>query len=154
MTATIPAASSTALRVREVPRGESLRPFIDFAWKVNARDPHWVAPLRMAVEPALDRSKHPFHKHAEVAYFVAERGGEMVGRIAAIVNHRHNEFHEDRVGFFGLFEAVDDAGVARALVDAAAGWVKARGMDTLRGPVNLSTNEEISSPGVLVEGFD
>lgn len=154
MTAAIPAASSTALRVREVPRGESLRPFIDFAWKVNARDPNWVAPLRMAIEPALDRSKHPFHKHADVAYFVAERGGEMVGRIAAIVNHRHNEFHEDKVGFFGLFEAVDDAGVARALVDAAAGWVKARGMDTLRGPVNLSTNEEVASPGVLVEGFD
>ena len=154
MTATIPAASSTALRVREVPRGESLRPFIDFAWKVNARDPNWVAPLRMAVEPALDRSKHPFHKHADVAYFVAERGGEMVGRVAAIVNHRHNEFHEDRVGFFGLFEAVDDAEVARALVDAAAAWVKARGMDTLRGPVNLSTNEEVASPGVLVEGFD
>jgi GNAT superfamily N-acetyltransferase len=152
MTATA-AASSTALRVREVPRGESLRPFIDFAWKVNARDPNWVAPLRMAVEPALDRARHPFHKHADVAYFVAERGGEMVGRIAAIVNHRHNEFHEDRVGFFGLFEAVDDAGVARALVDAAAGWVKARGMDTLRGPVNLSTNEEVASPGVLVEGF-
>jgi GNAT superfamily N-acetyltransferase len=152
MTATV-AASSTALRVREVPRGESLRPFIDFAWKVNARDPNWVAPLRMAIEPALDRARHPFHKHADVAYFVAERGGEMVGRIAAIVNHRHNEFHEDRVGFFGLFEAVDDAGVARALVDAAAGWVKARGMDTLRGPVNLSTNEEVASPGVLVEGF-
>ncbi|HEX8360070.1 MAG TPA: hypothetical protein VF613_08185 [Longimicrobium sp.] len=154
MTATASAVPSTALRVREVPRGESLRPFIDLAWKVNARDPQWVPPLRMALEAALDRKKHPFHLHADVAYFLAERGKEVVGRIAAIVNHRHNEFHEDRVGFFGLFEAVDDPAVARALVDAAAGWVKARGMDTLRGPVNLSTNEEVSSPGVLVEGFD
>jgi hypothetical protein len=106
--ATASAASSTALRVREVPRGESLRPFIDFAWKANGGDPHWVPPLRVALEPALDRARHPFHQHAEVAYFVAERGAEAVGRIAAIVNHRHNEFHEDRVGFFGLFEAVDD----------------------------------------------
>ena len=153
MTATASAVPSTALRVREVPRGESLRPFIDLAWKINARDPQWVPPLRMALEAALDRKKHPFHLHADVAYFLAERGNEVVGRIAAIVNHRHNEFHEDRVGFFGLFEAIDDPAVARALVDAAAGWVKARGMDTLRGPVNLSTNEEASSPGVLVEGF-
>ena len=150
MTAT---ASSTAPRVREVPRGESLRPFVDLAWKINARDPRWVPPLRMAVEAAMDRDKHPFHQHADVAYFVAERGGETVGRIAAIVNHRHNEFHEDRVGFFGLFEAVDDVAVARALVEEAAAWLRARGMETMRGPMNLSTNEEISSPGVLVEGF-
>jgi GNAT superfamily N-acetyltransferase len=149
---TAPAAPA-APRIREIARGESLRPFIDVAWTANARDPHWVPPLRMAVEPALDRDKHPFHLHAEVAYFVAERGGSVVGRIAAIVNHRHNEFHEDRVGFFGLFESMDDAGVAGALVETAAAWLRARGMDTIRGPVNLSTNEEISSPGVLVEGF-
>jgi GNAT superfamily N-acetyltransferase len=154
MTAAVSAASSTALRVREVPRGESLRPFIDFAWTANAGDPHWVPPLRVALEPGLDRAKHPFHQHADVAYFVAERDAETVGRIAAIVNHRHNEFHEDRVGFFGLFESVEDPRVARALADAAAGWLKARGMVTMRGPMNLSTNEEISSPGVLVDGFD
>ncbi|HEX8672772.1 MAG TPA: hypothetical protein VF710_12830 [Longimicrobium sp.] len=153
MPAPVTAASSTALRVREVPRGESLRAFIDFAWTANAGDPQWVPPLRVAVEPALDRAKHPFHQHADVAYFVAERGAETVGRIAAIVNHRHNEFHEDRVGFFGLFESVDDPRVARALTDAAAGWLKARGMESMRGPMNLSTNEEIASPGVLVDGF-
>lgn len=153
MTATASAAPA-APRVREIPRGESLRPFIDVAWTINARDPQWVPPLRMAVEPALDRGKHPFHQHADVAYFVAERGGAAVGRIAAIINHRHNDFHEDRVGFFGLFESVDDAAVAGALLDAASAWLRARGMETMRGPVNLSTNEEISSPGVLVEGFD
>ncbi|HEX8829930.1 MAG TPA: hypothetical protein VF705_02135, partial [Longimicrobium sp.] len=101
MTASASAVPSTALRVREVPRGESLRPFVDLAWKVNARDPQWVPPLRMALEAALDRKKHPFHLHADVAYFLAEQGNEVVGRIAAIVNHRHNDFHEDRVGFFG-----------------------------------------------------
>lgn len=147
-------AVSTALRVREVPRGGSLTPFMDVAWKINAADPMWVPPLRMAVRDALNRDKHPFHEHADVAYFIAERGTEAVGRIAAIVNHRHNEFHEDRVGFFGMFESVDDAAVARLLVETAADWVRARGMDTLRGPINLSTNEEISSPGVLVDGFD
>ncbi|HET7322432.1 MAG TPA: hypothetical protein VFI96_08070, partial [Longimicrobiaceae bacterium] len=33
-------------------------------------------------------------------------------------------------------------------------WLRARGMERMRGPMNFSTNEEISSPGVLIEGFD
>ena len=55
----------------------------------------------------LSRSKNPFFQHAEAEYFLAERGGEVVGRIAAIANRLHNETHGDRVGFFGFFECVD-----------------------------------------------
>lgn len=146
--------ASSPVRIREIVQGESLRGFIDLQWRLNRDDPHWVAPLRMSVAAALDRKKHPFHLHAEVAYFVAERQGRMVGRIAAIVNHAHNRFHEENTGFFGLFEAEDDPGTARALLDTASAWLRARGMERMRGPVNLSTNEEIASPGVLIEGFD
>lgn len=142
-----------SIRVEQLRPGASLEEFIELQWRINAADPHWVPPLRMAVRTALDRRKHPFHQHAEVAYFIARRDGPAVGRIAAIINRLHNDFHEDQVGFFGLFEAVDDVGVARALVDAAADWLRERGMVSMRGPVNFSTNEEISSPGVLVEGF-
>lgn len=142
------------LRLREIPPGESLRDFVDLSWKINARDPNWVPPLRMALEGLLDRRKHPFHRHAEVAYLLAERGGEPVGRIAAVVNRQHNEFHGDRTGFFGLFECMDDPEAAHALVDAARDWLRGRGMDRVVGPMNLSTNDELSSPGVLVEGFD
>lgn len=132
-----------------------MKPFIDLAWKLNSDDPNWVAPLRMSLSSALDRKKHPFHKHADVAYFLAERpDGEAVGRIAAIVNRLHNEFHEDRVGFFGLFECEQDPTTAEALFDAAAAWLVARGMTEMRGPVNFSTNEEIASPGILIQGFE
>jgi GNAT superfamily N-acetyltransferase len=142
------------MRVREVTGARDLRRFIQVAWRINRRDPQWVPPLLMAVKSVLNRRKHPFHAHADVVYFLAERDGEAVGRIAAIVNRRHNEFHEDRLGFFGLFECADDPEAARALLDAAAGWLRSRGMERVRGPVNLSTNDEHSSPGVLVEGFD
>lgn len=131
-----------------------MKPFIELSWKINAGDPSWVPPLRMALEPVLDRKKHPFHQHADVAYFLAERGGEVVGRIAACVNHQYNTFHDDRTGFFGFFECTDDAGVAAALLDAAAEWLRARGRDLMRGPMNFSTNDEFSSPGVLIDGFD
>ncbi|HEX2092122.1 MAG TPA: hypothetical protein VHG28_06950, partial [Longimicrobiaceae bacterium] len=153
-TSSAPPLPAAGLRVREIAPGEPLRRFVELSWTVNARDPNWVPPLRMVLNTLLDRKKHPFHRHADVAYFLAERGGETVGRIAAIVNHRHNEFHGERTGFFGLFESVDDPEVARALLDAVAGWLRARGMETMRGPFNLSTNDELHSPGVLIEGFD
>lgn len=149
-----PAATGLELHVRELAEGQSLDEFIDLSWRVNAGDPQWIPPLRMALRTALDRSRHPFHDHADVAYFIARRGDEPVGRIAAIANHLHNQFHEDRTGFFGLFEAVDDPAVATALLETAERWLRDRGMDRMRGPVNLSTNEEIASPGVLIEGFD
>lgn len=144
----------STVRVREIPPGKPLREFIDLAWRINTRDPNWVPPLRMTVEAALNRQKHPFHRHAEVAYLVAERDGQLVGRIAAIVNHLHNEHHHDQTGFFGLFECEDDPGAARALLDGAATWLRGRGMDRMRGPLSFSTNEEVASPGVLIDGFD
>ena len=148
------ARTASAVRVREIPPAESLRPFIEVAWEVNARDPNWVPPLRMSLRTLLDRAKHPFHQHAEVAYFLAERDGEAVGRIAGIVNHLHNEFHEERTGFWGLWESVDDAAVAEALFDAAAEWLRGRRMERMLGPTNFSTNDEFVSPGVLIDGFD
>jgi GNAT superfamily N-acetyltransferase len=141
--------------VREIVDGASLNGFIDLAWRINGGDPNWVPPLRMNVREGLSRTKHPFHQHADVAYFVAELpGGQVIGRIAAIVNHLHNQFQGDRIGFFGLFECEDDPAVAASLLDSAASWLRARGMQSMRGPVNLSTNEEIASPGVLIEGFE
>ena len=140
--------------VREIPDGQSLKGFIDVAWTMNQGDPNWVPPLRMSVSTALNRAKHPFHRHAEVAYFVAERRGRIVGRIAAVVNRLHNEFHSDSTGFFGLFECERNEATAAALFDAAAAWLRGHGMTLMRGPVNLSTNEEVASPGILVDGFD
>lgn len=157
MTATTHAATAAprgaAVRVRALGPKDSLRGFIDVQWRINLPDPQWIPPLpRLILKQKL--RKHPFHKHSDVQYFVAERGDEVVGRIAAIQNRRYNEFHGDRVGFFGLFESVDDPAVAAALLDAAAGWLRGRGLEVMRGPMSFSTNEEIQSPGVLVEGFD
>lgn len=128
--------------------------FIRCAWPIYANDRHWVPPLISDVKAALDRDKHPFHRHAEVELFTAHRGGRAVGRIAAIINHNHNDFHEDRLGFFGLFESIDDPAVASALLSRAEAWLRERRMDACRGPMNLSTNDELWSPGILIDGFD
>jgi GNAT superfamily N-acetyltransferase len=99
----------------------------------------------------LSRTKNPFFEHAEAEYFIAERGSEVVGRIAAISNRLHNETHGDRVGFFGFFESVDQQEVADALFAAVSGWCRARGHDVLRGPASFSVNDEC---GLLVQGFE
>jgi GNAT superfamily N-acetyltransferase len=138
-------------RVRAARTGRDLKRFIDLPYRLHARDPLWVPPLRRDVATLLSRQKNPFFEHAEAEYFLAERGGEVVGRIAAISNRLHNETHGDRVGFFGFFECIDDQAAANALFQAAGEWCRTLGHDILRGPASFSVNDEC---GLLVEGFE
>ena len=98
----------------------------------------------------LSRTANPFFQHADAEYYLAERDGAVVGRIAAVHNRLHNETHGDRVGFFGFFETIDDQAVADALFTAAGDWLRARGLDLMRGPASFSVNDEC---GLLVDGF-
>jgi GNAT superfamily N-acetyltransferase len=125
--------------------------FIRFPWQVYGGDRHWVPQLLDEQREMLDRSRHPFHAHSEVEFFLAREKGEVVGRIAAIENRQHNRFHDERIGFFGFFESTDSPAVARVLLATAAQWARDRGLTHLRGPASFSTNEEC---GALVEGFD
>src|SRR5438128_1694735 len=128
----------------------ALRAFIDLPYRLHRNHPQFVPPLRRERHELFDRSRHPFFRHAEAVLFLARRNGRLVGRIEAIVNHAHNRFHEDRVGFFGAFESENDRAVSEALLEGAAGWLKRRGMEVMRGPVTHSTNEEC---GLLIDGF-
>jgi len=127
-----------------------LKEFIKFPWQVYRDDPHWVPPLITERKEFLDREKNPFFKHAEVEFFLAKKNGKTVGRIAGIVNYNHIEFHQEKAGFLGFFECIKDYDVAQALLDAVREWLKAKGMEIMRGPANFSSNEEW---GLLLEGF-
>jgi GNAT superfamily N-acetyltransferase len=141
----------TDVTVRPVRSKADERRFIDFIYHHYRGYEHWVAPLRREQRKLIDTRKNPFYLHAERELFLAERAGRVVGRIGAIVNHNHNRRHDDRVGFFGFFESVDDPAVAAALVEAARGWLRERGMEAMRGPASPSVNDEY---GLLVEGFE
>jgi len=99
----------------------------------------------------FNKDKNPFFKHSRAKYFLAMRDGKPVGRIAGIINGLHNEFHEEKTGFFGFLDCVNDINVASALFEAAESYVRKEGMDIIRGPMNFSTNDEV---GLLIEGFD
>ncbi len=125
--------------------------FLTFPWTLYRTSPYWVPPLMSMQKEKFDRRKNPTWQHLEGEYYLARRGTRVVGTIAAFVNHRHNDFHGERIAFFGAFEVVDDQAAADALLGAASDWAAARGYHALRGPATFSTNDEC---GVLVEGFD
>lgn len=114
-------------------------------------DPRYVPPLRRDVHRLLDPSANPWHRHGEMALFIATRGRETVGRIAAIRDRRNDEIQAERVGFFGFFDCVDDTECAAALLGAAERWARERGAVAMRGPISPSMDDEC---GCLVAGFD
>jgi len=126
------------------------RAFWGLPQRLYRDDPHWVAPLLLERHELLS-VKNPFFEHARHRAWLACRGDEVVGRISAQVDRLHELTHGERVGYFGLIEAQDDPAVFAALLDTAETWLREQGMTEVRGPFNLSINEEC---GLLVDGFD
>lgn len=138
---------------------------IRFAFKTYKGDRYWVPPLIGDRKKFLDPKHNPSFEYLKVAYFVAEAvvtgnapkgtlsGGmeQDVGTIAAVLNPRHNETHNDHIGFFGLFECINNQEVADALLDAAAAWLRGQGCTAMRGPATFTMTDEV---GLLVDGFD
>jgi GNAT superfamily N-acetyltransferase len=140
-----------AVSIEPISRSKrDLNRFFDVADRIYGDDPNWVPPLRDDVALVFSE-KNPFYEHAEIQLFIARKDGRDVGRIAAVLDRAHNEFHGEKTSFFGFFESENDRSTAGALFDAAAAWGKARGMTNLRGPANPSLNDEA---GLLVDGFD
>ncbi len=139
------------IEIREVESRSQLSAFIKLPWKIYKGNPNWVPPLISSVKAMLDTKNNPFYRSATIKLYTAHYQNEMVGRIAAIVNHSHNSFHDENIGFFGFFESVNDYNVARKLLKVAMIHLKSQGLDRMRGPVNLSTNYET---GALVDAFD
>lgn len=125
--------------------------FIRFPYRHYKSNPSWVPPLLTDQKVLLNPKKNPFFDHAGHQFFLAKNQGRIVGRIAALVDHRHNEVHQEKMGFFGFFESIDDQKVADGLLGAARQWVRNQGMDHFRGPVNPCQNEDC---GLLVNAFD
>jgi GNAT superfamily N-acetyltransferase len=145
------ASSGSLVEIDECKTKAERRQFIDFQWEIYKGDPYWVPPLISEREAFYDATKNPFYEHSQVAMFMAKRNGKVVGTISAILNTRHNQTYHEQTGFFGSFEVINDYEVAKALLDTARDWVKAKGMNKLRGPATFSANEEY---GLLIEGFD
>jgi GNAT superfamily N-acetyltransferase len=145
------APAAGKLTVRPVRGRRDLRRFIKLPFHLHRDHEQWVPPLIYERRRFLDRRRNPYFEHAEAEYFLCERDGRTVGRITAQIDHRWDEFQGGNDGMFGFFECENDLAAARALVGAAAEWVRQRGRERLLGPMDFTTNDEC---GVLIDGYD
>jgi GNAT superfamily N-acetyltransferase len=140
----------TTVNVRPVRGRRDLDAFIRVPFRLHRGTP-WVPPLIIERREFLNRDKNPFFAHGEAEYFLAERDGEVVGRITAHVDERWTQHNGGNDGMFGFFECERSPETAKALMDAATGWLRERGRERMLGPMDFTTNDEC---GLLVEGFD
>jgi len=137
--------------VERVKTRKDFKMFLFFPWKIYKNDPNWVPPLIVDIKEKLDKEKNPFFEHGDRELFLASKDGEVTGRIVAIVDENHNRFHDEKVVFFGFYESFNDLETAESLLNEVSKWGKEKGMTVLRGPTNLSMNDECA---FLLEGFD
>jgi len=142
--------SRNDLRIVPVAGRRLLEQFIKVPWALYSEDPCWVPPLIFERKWHLSE-KNPYFEHADFQAWLACRGERVVGRITAQIDHLHLKQYHDATGFFGLLEAEDNAETFRALFVVAEDWLRQKGMQRIRGPFNLSINDEC---GLLVDGFD
>jgi hypothetical protein len=125
--------------------------FVAFPYKLYARDPAWIAPMRSSIRRALDPSRNPFHREALIEPFLArDARGECVGRVAAILHPAHVRRHGSKA-FFGQFECENDPRIAERLLRAVETWADDRGIRVVQGPCTYAMTQEA---GLLVEGFE
>jgi hypothetical protein len=142
--------NSGSLKIVPVKGRRLMKSFIEMPWPLYTDDPSWIPPLIFERKWHLS-AKNPYFQHADFQAWLACRGERIVGRITAQIDQLHLQQYHDATGFFGLLEAEDNAETFHALFETAENWLRQRGMRRVRGPFNLSINDEC---GLLVEGYD
>ncbi len=141
------------MRIHEVDTSHrrDVQRFIEFPFKLYRDSPLWVPPLIADARRQLDRRRNPYYLHNDAAFLLAERDGEVVGRICVMHPRHYNRFKGTSHAFFYLFDCIDDQAAANALFDAAADWARARGLTTFRGPLGFMAADGF---GMLARGFE
>ena len=141
--------SSAPISIRPVRTKKDKKSFVDFAWEVYKNDPHWVPPLKDEVDGLITPGKNPWFEHAKAEFWLAERGGKVVGRISGQVDELVQTHMGQGIGNWGFLDALDDE-TAHALIETAEDWLRRQGMTQALGPISLSIWDE---PGLEIEGF-
>lgn len=137
--------------IKKVSTKSDLKKFIRFNYEFYKDNPYSVPDLYSDMVDTLSREKNAAFEFCEADYFLAYRDGKIVGRVAAIINHRANETWQKKIVRFGWIDFVDDAEVSDALIDTVKAWGRERGMQEIEGPLGFT---DMDSEGMLIEGFD
>ena len=137
--------------IKKVTSKDDLMKFIHFGIDLYKGNDYFVPPLIYDERATLNRAKNPAFDHCDATYFLAYREDEIVGRIAAIINHKSNERWNQKHARFGFVDFIDDNDVVDSLFGAAESWSRARGMEKIHGPLGFT---DLDHEGMLIEGYD
>lgn len=140
-----------AVEIREIKTKKDIKKFIQFGNDLYKDCENYCPALLQDELDTFDVKKNPVHEVSEHILYLAYRDGNIVGRIAGIVNYAANSHWNVKKVRFGWMDFIDDLEVSKALLDAVAAWGKSKGMDTLNGPVGFT---DLDHEGLLIEGFE
>lgn len=140
-----------SLEIVPVTDKATMKRFIRVPFLVHKDDASWVPPLISEREEAFSASKNELVRRSDVAFWIARRDGQDVGRISAQIDPLAQKDGGRKYGQFGALSAIDDPEVFAALFKTAEEFLRSRGIETVQGPFTLSINEET---GLLIDGFD
>lgn len=139
------------VEIKKVSNKAELKKFIRFNYEFYKDNPYSVPDLYDDMLNTFSPQKNAAFEFCEADYFLAMRDGKIVGRVAAIINHRANETWNKKVVRFGWIDFVDDLDVSRALIDTVKQWGRERGMNEIEGPLGFT---DMDAEGMLIDGFD
>jgi hypothetical protein len=137
--------------IKPVTTRKELKQFVRFANKLYKGNKYYVPSMPLDDLNTLDKTKNGAFDFCESEYYLAYKNGNLVGRVAAIINHKANESWKVNQVRFGWFDFIDDIEVSTALLDAVIAFGKSRGMTQIVGPLGFT---DFDPEGMLVEGFD
>lgn len=140
------------IEIRKVSTKKDLKTFIRFNYELYKENPYSVPDLYNDMLNTFSRKKNPAFEFCEADYFLAyDKEGKVVGRVAAIINHRSNEKWKKKETRFGWIDFIDDYAISEALLKTVETWGRERGMETIQGPLGFT---DMDAEGMLIEGFD
>lgn len=140
-----------AIETREVRSRRDLKTFIYLPEKIHADHANWVHPIYMDDWKYFDKKKNKAFGYCDTVLLLAEKDGKAVGRVMGIINHRFNEYRNEKTARFGYLEAYEDREIVRALLKTVEGWARDKGMTKIVGPYGFSDQDP---EGFLIEGFE
>lgn len=136
--------------IKEVLDKSEFKKFVNFPYHLYKDNNYFVPPLRFDEAATLDRKKNPAFEYCEARYWLAYKDGQIVGRVAAILNHSYIKKWGKRYLRFGWIDFIQDADVAKALLLAVENWAREKNCEAVHGPMGFT---DLDHEGMLIEGF-
>ena len=141
----------SSVQIKRVETKKDLKQFIEFHYDLYKGNPYDVPNLYSDEVNTLSKNKNAAFDFCEAEYYLALKEGKIVGRVAAIINHKANEKWKKKDVRFGWIDFIDDIEVSRALFKAVEEYGRKKGMDDIVGPLGFT---DMDPEGMLTWGFD